>query len=178
MNSPHEVRRAPAEVVVVVVAQGPDRLQVSDVLDEVLAERLRRGAEHVGLGVLEAEDEVDVRLVDQGLEGPGDVLGPGLVLAVDQRDLASGLGRGRVQDALAVGVKGPCLLLGGGHVGHVLARGQADAGQVRVRQEHLLDALAEVVRGRRIVELVRQSVLALRTCMPSSPLTKMFQVTT
>ena len=36
---PHEVRRAPAEVEVAVVAQGPDRLQVADVLDEVFADR-------------------------------------------------------------------------------------------------------------------------------------------
>ena len=63
----------------------------------------------MGLGVLETEDEVDVRVIQQGLEGPGDVLGPGLVLAVDQSDLTSRLGLGCVQDALGRRCQKPML---------------------------------------------------------------------
>ena len=166
---PHEVRCTPVEVVVAVVPQGPDRFEAADVLDEIVAVWLLGGAEYMSFSVFETEDKVDGRVIDQGLEGLGDVLGPGLVLAVDQPDLAPGLGRGCVQDALAVCIKGPCLLLGGAHIGHALACGQADAGQVWVGQEHLLDTLTEEVRGGRIVVLVRQSVLAVSAVYEDVP---------
>ena len=159
---PHEVRCAPAEVEVAVVAQGPDRLEVADVLDEIVAVGLRRGALDMSLGVLETENEVDVGVIQQRLKRLGDLLGSGLVLAVDQPDLTSRLGRCCVQDALAVGRKSPCFLLGRGQVGHALPCGQADTRQIRVRQDQLLDALTEVVGRHGIVELGRQPILAFR----------------
>jgi len=160
---PHEFGGPPAEVEVVVVAEGPDRLETADVLDEAVAEGLVRRTERVGLGVLETEDEVDVRVIDQGLKGLGNGLGPGLVLAVDKGDLAPGLGRRRVQDALAVGREGPVLFLGRAQTGHMFTGGQADTRQVGIGQEHLFDTLAKVVRGGVVIVFVRQAILTVGT---------------
>src|SRR4030042_1222805 len=82
------------------------------------------------------------------------------MLAMYESEFSPRLYFGGVEHPLCVGLKSPVLFLLESGFRHVLARRQADAGQVRIRQEHLPDTLAEVVDRGLVVDIVRNAVFS------------------
>jgi len=114
----------------------------------------------VGLCVFEAEDELDILVVDEGCELSCDVFCSGLVLAMDESNFSAGLFGEGVEYAAGIGVEGPVLLLPECCTAHVLSGGEADAFEEGICKEHLFDALAEVVDGGFVGDAVRDAVFA------------------
>src|SRR4030042_276746 len=82
------------------------------------------------------------------------------MLAMYESEFSPRLHFGGVEHPLCVGLKSPVLFLLESGFRHVLARRQADAGQVRITQEHSADTLAEVVDRGLVVDILRNSVFS------------------
>ena len=159
----HEVRGTPAKMIHIVVAQRPDRFEVAfglDIFNKTGVIWLGSGTIHVRLGIFEAEDKLNVLMIDQRLELPGNVFSAGLMLAMDESEFSPRLRFGGVKHSLSVGLKRPVFFLLKSGFRHVFARRQANARQIRIRQEHLPDTLAEVVNRSFVVDIVCNAVFS------------------
>ena len=115
-----------------------------------------RHRQRVGLRVLEAVDEIHPRVPEQLAEVPGDLRRSCLVLPVHEEHAPLGLVRQHIEDALPVGARQPRFLLGCRRPHHVLPRGDAHAGQVRVGPQERRHAAAEIVGRRRVFPVRRE----------------------
>src|SRR3954469_4093698 len=91
--------------------------------------RLFRRRQYVGLCVLEAEQEFDVGLRDERLEGARDVLRACLMLTMNEAEAPLGVSQRGIQGSASIAGERPLLLGLEARLPHVLARGQADPAQ-------------------------------------------------
>ncbi len=131
--------------------------------------RLRCGTVHVSLGIFEAENKLDILVIYQRLELPGDVFCAGLMLAMDKGEFSPRLRFGGVKNSLGVGLKRPVLFLLESSFRHILARRQADPRQIRIREEHLFNTLSEVVNRSGVIDIVGDSILAVGPIVENVP---------